>query len=309
MNNKNRLFRVTSLLLVLCFVSTVMISGTFAKYTSTFAGQDTALIAKWDLNVTDGTTAFATPTAPETLDLFSHVYTGNMIGNAGTQNIIAPGVSDSFVLSVKNNSDVAAKVEFDFDISDGSAVNVPIEYSLTNDFVTKYETVGALATALNDLSEFMTLAPGMTNPATKTVYWRWSFNPTFSGQDDTKDTALGTQSVTDNRSTYVLNVTATATQLAPAPSTAVALSGVTIDGDTEVGQTLTAVLIPAAAIATYQWQSGTVATGYVNISGATSSTYILVAGDVGKNIRVIATGQAPGYTGTKISTATGSVTE
>ena len=38
MKNKNRIFRVSALLLVLCFISTVMISGTFAKYTSTYAG-------------------------------------------------------------------------------------------------------------------------------------------------------------------------------------------------------------------------------------------------------------------------------
>jgi hypothetical protein len=71
MKNKNRIFRVSALLLVLCFISTVMISGTFAKYTSEYSGQDTALIAKWSLDVTDGSHDFEiSPDDPAELDLF-----------------------------------------------------------------------------------------------------------------------------------------------------------------------------------------------------------------------------------------------
>jgi hypothetical protein len=44
--NKNT-FRVAALLLVACLISSVMLSGTFAKYTSEYAGQDTALVARW----------------------------------------------------------------------------------------------------------------------------------------------------------------------------------------------------------------------------------------------------------------------
>ena len=113
MKNKNRIFRVSALLLVLCFISTVMISGTFAKYTSEYSGQDTALIAKWDLDVTDGSHDFAiSPDDPAELDLFSHAYNENIIDTAGENKIIAPGVSGDFILSVTNNSDVAAEVNF-----------------------------------------------------------------------------------------------------------------------------------------------------------------------------------------------------
>jgi hypothetical protein len=44
--NKNT-FRIGALLLVACLISSVMLSGTFAKYTSEYAGQDTALVARW----------------------------------------------------------------------------------------------------------------------------------------------------------------------------------------------------------------------------------------------------------------------
>ena len=45
--NKNT-FRVAALLLVACLISSVMLSGTFAKYTSEYAGKDTALVARWN---------------------------------------------------------------------------------------------------------------------------------------------------------------------------------------------------------------------------------------------------------------------
>lgn len=224
MKNKNRIFRVAALLLVLCFISTVMISGTFAKYTSEYSGEDTALIAKWDLDVTDGSGDFAiSPDAAAPLDLFSHLFDKNIVTDAGTQNIIAPGVSGDFVLSVKNNSDVAAKVEFAFEVS-GTAEGVPIEYSLKDfDDVTfvkatdAYETVGDLAAALNGLDKFKNLEVAEAPAAdTQTVYWRWSFEPTFTGQDDAKDTVLGTTSASGaSRTDYILTVTATATQLTP----------------------------------------------------------------------------------------------
>ena len=41
--------KITILLLMLCLISTAMLSGTFAKYTSEYAGADTALIAKLGL--------------------------------------------------------------------------------------------------------------------------------------------------------------------------------------------------------------------------------------------------------------------
>ncbi|MEL7567807.1 MAG: hypothetical protein AAGU27_23420 [Dehalobacterium sp.] len=217
MLNKMKILRIAMLLLVLCLISTVMISGTFAKYTSVYAGQDTALIAKWDLDITDGSTEFSIdPDDPEELDLFSHAFDTDILDTADTEKIIAPGVSGDFVLSVKNNSDVAAKVEFAMTVG-GTAVNVPIEYSLTEDFAIKYETVNALEAALNALPAFTNLEVAAASVAdTQTVYWRWSYTPTFTGQDNAGDTALGvTSAAGGSRTTYILTITATATQLTP----------------------------------------------------------------------------------------------
>jgi fibronectin type 3 domain-containing protein len=83
-----------------------------------------------------------------------------------------------------------------------------------------------------------------------------------------------------------------------------------VSGTTQVGQTLTSgALTPAAATVSYQWQKAETANGtYVDISGATSNTYIIESFDSGYYIRVTATGTGS-YTGTVTSAVTGPVAE
>jgi hypothetical protein len=75
-----------------------------------------------------------------------------------------------------------------------------------------------------------------------------------------------------------------------------------ITGEAQVGETLTAgALDPAAATVTYQWQSADTPDGtFANITGATSSTYVIDVAYVGKYLRVAATGTGL-YSGTVYS--------
>jgi|GEM_PF-1110190 len=229
MKNKllsGRAFRLSALLLVVCLISTVMLSGTFAKYTSTYAGQDTALVAKWSLTMTDGTTGFAiSPATAATLDLFSHTYDTNIIATAGTAKVIAPGVSGDFDLVMLNNSDVAADITFAITTGDSASVNVPMEFDITDNFATGdtlYVGTAALQTALNNRAIQLPATNGTT---TQKVYWRWAFDgtTTLTGATDSSDTALGVASAlgtgagTEGRTTYNLNINITATQVVPTP--------------------------------------------------------------------------------------------
>lgn len=73
-----------------------------------------------------------------------------------------------------------------------------------------------------------------------------------------------------------------------APITAIAA----ISGTVRSGSVLTTgVLTPSAATATYKWQVATTSNGtFLDIPGATSGTYTPTSSDVGKYLRVIATG-------------------
>jgi hypothetical protein len=220
MRKTSKTARITILLLVLCLISTAMLSGTFARYTSEYAGADTALIAKWDISVSDGDEHGFTmlPGEAQQLDLFKHAYDTNILSTAGDSKIIAPGVNGEFVLKVANNGDVAAKMTFDFKVS-GTADTVPIKYKLKDVEGQTWGDLVALKAALNELEKMKNVAPG-TGSAAQIVEWRWPFerggDAAAIAANNKEDTDLGTDSVTDNRSTYILTITATAEQIAPA---------------------------------------------------------------------------------------------
>jgi len=216
MRKTSKTARITILLLVLCLISTAMLSGTFARYTSEYAGADTALIAKWEIEFDDDNTT----TSGTTLDLFSHAFDTNIITGAGTQKIIAPGVDGDFTLKVENKGDVAAEMTFDFDVS-GDASNAPIEYKLKDVEGQTWGNLDALKTALDELEKMKNVAAG-TGTAEQTVEWRWPLDGSdVYGTNDEEDTELGTASAegtgegADGRTEYKLIITAKAKQIQP----------------------------------------------------------------------------------------------
>jgi hypothetical protein len=305
--NKNT-FRVAALLLVACLISSVMLSGTFAKYTSKYAGQDKALVARWSLDIKEGDDhGFAlAPDEAATLDLFGHTYSTNML-NADGHPIIAPGVDGEFVLNLTNNSDVAADIDFVITEEVGSA-DVPMEFSFNN-FTSTIGDYSALQAALNDLNIHLAELGGSD---TRTVYWRWKYDGTTgtTGATDESDTALGVASASGaSRTEYTLNIKVIATQSVPANFTMAPI----IVNTLTAGDTLTAgTLSGTPAGVSLQWQiSDSVDGAYSVISGATGNTYVTQnPGDVNKYIRVVATGSGvPGESsGTVTSAPVGPIT-
>ena len=208
-------WKAAALLLILCLVSAVMISGTYAKYTNTYAGEDTALVAKWEIDGTGG--IFNTTGTGINLDLFSHAYSQNVRTSNGAMYIIAPGVAGDFTIAFDNNSDVAANVTFDIAATSGSAI-VPIKYGFTSSDVT--HDITWLKSQLNNNITSTFAAIGVDAPAaTQIVYWEWPFG-TGVPADDLYDTNLGIASsdsdaASHGRTQYGLTITATAIQVQP----------------------------------------------------------------------------------------------
>jgi hypothetical protein len=194
-------WKIAALLLVLSLITAAMISGTFARYTSSFAGEDTALVARWEITGSgDGFAINGDDTL--TLDLFQHEYDVNVAASADGAYIIAPGVDGEFDVVFTNSSDVAAEVTFNIDVT-GSAVNVPIVYTIGS---TDYTAAG-LEDALNSL--FTNVGIGDTE--TVKVSWSWPLEGNDAG-----DTALGEASAAGtDRTSYGLVIEATAKQLTP----------------------------------------------------------------------------------------------
>ena len=170
---KRKIFLI-SLLIVM--VGLILVSGTYAKYTTKFTGSDTATVAKF--KVSSNTTA-------ETFDLFKTAkeVDGTTADAEVVNGKVAPGTGGKFDIQLTNDSEV--KVHYAISLKETNESNIPIEYSLDG---TTYVTAANFAI-------------GSTTQQTKTVsvYWRWAFEGKDSTnytttQTDTTDYTLGTAS-------------------------------------------------------------------------------------------------------------------
>jgi DNA-binding beta-propeller fold protein YncE len=163
-----------------------------------------------------------------------------------------------------------------------------------------------------------TLTAGVVTPAGATVSYQWVGSDAENGPYTNIAGAFGNTyvPVTGDLGRYI-QVYATGTGMYSVSLNSTAAGPVTtpltgigpITGTPEVGSTLTAgTVTPTGATVTYQWNESASVTGpWTPVAGATGTTYVPVAGDIGRYLMVNATGTGL-YTGFADSTAAGPVT-
>ena len=209
---KNKMMRTASGLLVATLLTTCVISGTFAKYTSSASGSDTARVAKWSFKVGETDIVAQDSITFNLFDTIKEADTKTEETNVATatsgNTIIAPGTGGSFDIVLKNESEVTAKYKIDFTETNESTI--PIEYS--TDGTSWKSSIDELDV---NISNEDGTALGFTtsdNTKTITVYWRWSYNAAETpvrNQSDANDTALGK----DGNATVTVKAEITATQV------------------------------------------------------------------------------------------------
>lgn len=199
------------------------------------------------------------------------------------------------------------------------AADGDIPYSQTTTLTFTEDPLTAIKSIVGTPQVGVELTAGALTPADATASYQWQRSSTKSG---TYSNITGAASkrytpVPSDEGKY-LKVVATGTGDFTGKITSIATAAVlpsetitaigAISGTPKVGTVLTAgVLTPSDANATYQWKISSTASGtYSNISGATNNKYTPVAGDVGKYIKVTATG-SDGFTGTVTSAASAQV--
>lgn len=197
---KNKVLLLGIITVFVAIFSLTLVSGTWAKYTSTVSGADTAKVAKWAWNVNDADLTLGTTTGTVQFNLFDTVLdtaTGNdgktdtdVKPGTGTP-IIAPGTKGLFELKVTNKSEVNGTLKVELAQSDA---NVPLKFSTNG---TDYKTLAELNTEL----ESTAVDFGATQ--TIKIHWMWA----FEGNDAT-DTTLGIAG-----ETVTVNATLTFTQV------------------------------------------------------------------------------------------------
>ena len=153
---KNKMMRTASVLLIAVLLSTCAISGTFAKYATKAEGEDTAKVAKWNVEIVEkGQTSFA-------FDLFETIKDTD--GTAETDvapGLIAPGTQGEFTIALSSDSEVTANYKIDYTVT--NAGGVPVKFSVdggttwTDDLADDNGTVAADADLSKDI----------------TVQWKW----------------------------------------------------------------------------------------------------------------------------------------
>ena len=115
---KNKMMRIASVLLIVTILSTVAISGTFAKYITTADGSDTARVAQWGITITTTGSMFNAEYDSEAIQGTKSV---KAVVNATTQAqdmVVAPGTSKTgFEAKMQGTSEVTTKLYVDLGAS------------------------------------------------------------------------------------------------------------------------------------------------------------------------------------------------
>lgn len=177
MKNKKNLLKFTNIVLFITMIAIILVSGTYAKYTSTASGTSATVVANWSFNVNDKNIA------KETFE-FNLFDTANIKDSDGSEEddvaegLIAPGTSGAFEFALQNTSDVTAEYEIELSVDN---TDIPLEFSFTGED-------DSWTTNLADLVAKDTMGIGSTKNVT--MQWRWPF-----GDNTVTDTTLGGKTV------------------------------------------------------------------------------------------------------------------
>lgn len=181
--------RLIAAAVALTLVTTCLLGGTLAKYTTTVTGTGTATVAKWSFKANDQTATF------NNVSLSDTVHTENI--KAGT---IAPGTDGSFDIKIDGSG---SEVGIAYKIVLGDLDNLPVNIKFYQDEAHSTEYTEIATTGITGEIE----QASVSTPVTKTIYWNWPI-----GDADTNDTTTGMTGAGDKTFT----ITVTGTQVAPA---------------------------------------------------------------------------------------------
>lgn len=176
---KNKTMKMILITLLIAMIALVLVSGTYAKYTSSASGSDTARVAKWSFNVGENDIV-AKDTF--TFDLFKTITdtdgkTETDVVSANADKVIAPGTSGSFDLVLENKSETSAKYGIIYTVT--NTASIPVQFSVNGK-----DWTDNLANVVE--SDTDTKLDANNGRKTIKIQWKWAYDG-----DDTTDVNLG----------------------------------------------------------------------------------------------------------------------
>ncbi|MBR5558830.1 MAG: hypothetical protein IKU72_01120 [Oscillospiraceae bacterium] len=206
---KNRMMRAASVLLIAVMLTTSVISGTFAKYTTSGTATDTARVAKWGVTITETTDS----------KLFSDAYafhdasspSANSVLSQTTDLVVAPGTdkAESTNFTIAGQPEVSVHVGYEgvvnlenwvvggnyycpLVVTVGTTTLSGLDYTDADDFESDIEA--AIAAVSENYGVGTDLSAASDDLS---ISWSWPFEGSTgiihatNVQDNAKDTALG----------------------------------------------------------------------------------------------------------------------
>ena len=181
-------------LLVLLFAITTAFVGSLARYSTSKTVSDSAVVAKFGLNV------------PNEINLFSASYT-NVQADTDGKKIIAPGTQGQYTFNVSGTAEVAYKVSSNISLSYSEEWGsyAPLKFSINGETWTDF---AQFKDNLNSALESDVIAPNATYSGTQTIYWKWPIS-----EDDAKDNEVGYAAATGTAPGVSINIEVNAIQV------------------------------------------------------------------------------------------------
>lgn len=178
---KNKIFTLGLAIAFVFVLSLTLVSGTFAKYTSTVTGKDSAAVAKWAFQYGNNEGALTDIDLVSTKEISFNLFDTILDTNGDTEtdvaaNKIAPGTKGSFQFVVNNTSEVNATFDLTLKVT---GAQVPFEYTIQVD-------EGSASEASTTVPSLTTQTIDRNTSVTVTITWEWPFDG-----NDTADTTLG----------------------------------------------------------------------------------------------------------------------
>ena len=180
----NKLAKFMALVLLVTLLAVILVSGTYAKYTTAVSAKDTATVARWNITLNGEDISKGTQKTLK-LGLFDTINDTDFTSEESdvTAGKIAPGTTGQFeIAKLINNSDVNAQYKITYSIDNNN--NIPLEFSKDKN------AADSEWKSLSDFSmnNFEALSKDLTEGvSTGTIYWRWK----FERNDDSADTDFG----------------------------------------------------------------------------------------------------------------------
>lgn len=179
----NKLAKFMALVLLVTLLAVILVSGTYAKYTTSATGSDSATVARWNITLNGEDISKGTQKTFK-LGLFDTINDTDFTSEDSdvTAGKIAPGTTGKFeIAKLINNSDVNAQYKITYSIDNN---NIPLEFSKDKNAAdSEWKSLSEFS-----MNDFVALAKDSTEGvSTGTIYWRWK----FERNDDSADTDFG----------------------------------------------------------------------------------------------------------------------